>query len=174
MAEETITPPDAWQQVLDYIAAKKRILQQAKRNDYVGDRPDPLANYQATADFLGTTVELVLLGRAFEKMQRVKVLLSGTKAQVSDETIEDTLLDISIIAELIIARRMVLADDKVVSPYEIPNPLGTSMTYDTVTVATNTSQERAPIDNWIGETGHFHKGEMVVCRDEACGVRPAA
>lgn len=84
----------------DALVDTMRQIRIAKQNDYTGGE-GPLANYDATAEFLDTTTELVMLGRLHEKMVRVRNLLGDTDQMVLDERIEDTLLDIANIALLI-------------------------------------------------------------------------
>ncbi len=84
----------------DALVDTMRKIRLAKQNDYTGGE-GPLANYDATAEFLGSTTELVMLGRMHEKMVRVKNLLGDTDQMVMDEKIEDTILDIANIALLI-------------------------------------------------------------------------
>lgn len=72
----------------------------AKKNDYTGGK-DPLANYRAAAALVGLTVEMGMLMRMMEKVQRLSVLLGGTERQVMDETLTDTCIDIAVLAKLI-------------------------------------------------------------------------
>jgi hypothetical protein len=87
--------------------ARMREIHETKRNDYSAGH-SPIHNYETTAQVMGTTPELVMLTRIQEKVIRAANLLGGVEQMVKDESIEDTLLDISNISALIAARRIAI------------------------------------------------------------------
>ncbi len=75
--------------------AKMLDISKRKSNDYTGHKADPFANFRSVETLGICSVETGFLTRMNDKMSRAVSLLSGTKAMVSDESITDTLLDLS-------------------------------------------------------------------------------
>ena len=71
--------------------AKSLKIMKKKNADYCGDS-DPLANFRRVESF-GLSLEQGILVRMSDKMARIGNLLLTT-AQVKDESIEDTLIDL--------------------------------------------------------------------------------
>ena len=85
-------------ELLDYLeAATQRMVSTAKKknNDYAGaEASDPFLNF-TTVERLGiATTEQGLLTRMTDKFMRI-INLTKQEAQVKDETIEDSLIDLS-------------------------------------------------------------------------------
>ena len=67
-----------------------------KNADYTGDSSSPFANFQAVANINICSVETGFIVRMTDKLMRISALSGGGKvAKVSDESIEDTLLDLA-------------------------------------------------------------------------------
>lgn len=81
------------------LCEKEIEIHDKKKAAYTGGG-DPLANYQAAADFAGIHVALVMLSRMQEKMYRLKLVAEGAVSNDGD-TVEDACLDISVIAKLL-------------------------------------------------------------------------
>lgn len=64
----------------------------AKNADYAGN-VDPFANFKAVERLGIASAEMGILTRMTDKLCRVTNILSSGKANVKDESIEDTLLD---------------------------------------------------------------------------------
>jgi hypothetical protein len=90
-------PPDEFDAELDAI----RALHAAKRSDYTAGQEDRLANYRFSAKMMGVPIDRAMFGRLSEKMYRLKSLYEkdGVTA-VADESMDDTLRDIAIVAIL--------------------------------------------------------------------------
>lgn len=85
----------------DALLDRERTIHDAKRNDYTGGL-DPLYNYRKSAEVMGISCALGMVGRLQEKVTRLSVLLrDGAERKVEDEKIADTCIDIAIIAKLI-------------------------------------------------------------------------
>ena len=94
-------PATDFDAIWDSLVGREKSLHDRKKNDYTGDR-DPLYNYATAAKIMGVSTEVAMLGRLMEKLTRLQVLLTdGKQSRVVDESIEDTCLDISVIAKLI-------------------------------------------------------------------------
>ena len=90
--------PDEFRDELDAIYA----LHAAKRSDYTADSEDRLANYRFASEMMGVSIERGMLGRASEKLFRLKSIFEKDgNVKVSDETVQDTLRDIAIICVLL-------------------------------------------------------------------------
>ena len=74
-------------------------LQAAKRNDYAAHL-SPYYNYEKSAEVMGCSTGLAMLGRLNEKVVRLALALKGNKLQV-DESMVDSCRDITILAGLI-------------------------------------------------------------------------
>jgi hypothetical protein len=90
-------------------AGREAALHNAKRNDYTGGK-DPLFNYHTVAQLMNDLCGPIksyearhtMFARLLEKIVRLGVLtMTDTERRVADETIDDTVLDISILAKLI-------------------------------------------------------------------------
>ena len=80
------------------------VLLKKKNNDYATDK-DPFRNFRFS-EIAGVPVEKGIMVRMLDKMSRVSNLLeNGKEAQVRDESIEDTLLDICNYAAILSAYR---------------------------------------------------------------------
>lgn len=76
----------------------------AKNKDYGGG--DPLGNFKTSAESLGISPFKGVLVRASDKWSRISNIVKSGETHVKDETIEDTLLDLSVYCILaIIVRR---------------------------------------------------------------------
>lgn len=84
------------EELLDELGAIAR----HKRSDYTGPNQDPLHNYRASAALAGITAQQSMFGRLCEKVIRVSSIMQNGDIAVKDETINDTLNDIAIIALL--------------------------------------------------------------------------
>lgn len=94
----SVKNPDEFRDELDAIYA----LHAAKRSDYTADSEDRLANYRFSAQMMGVPIERGMLGRASEKLFRLKSIFEKDgNVKVSDETVQDTLRDIAIICVLL-------------------------------------------------------------------------
>jgi hypothetical protein len=80
------------------IQAKQLEITIAKNSDYTGATNDAFANFKqigALVPIIGS-IELGFLTRMSDKMSRIGSFLSKGSLQVKDESVEDTLLDLSI------------------------------------------------------------------------------
>ncbi len=95
--------------LLSFLEEKtKRMLEiaRAKNHDYAGSAPDPFGNFSRVEALGVATTEQGFLVRMTDKMCRVASLLRpGITAQVKDESVEDTLLDLGNYALLLLAYR---------------------------------------------------------------------
>jgi hypothetical protein len=66
-----------------------------KNADYTGDSQDPFANFTLVEAGRICPTETGFLVRMTDKMSRIATLIDGRKAQVTDEAIQDTLLDLA-------------------------------------------------------------------------------
>lgn len=64
----------------------------AKNNDYGGTNKNPYANF-SNSEMVGVPIPKGIMVRMMDKMSRVSTLLEK-EAQVKDEAIEDTLMDL--------------------------------------------------------------------------------
>lgn len=69
-------------------------LTKAKNNDYAGQSNNPFLNFLATEMLGNTTVEQGMIVRMLDKVTRI-INLTKHEAMVRDESIEDTLKDLS-------------------------------------------------------------------------------
>lgn len=77
-------------------AAKMVAVARAKNADYAGASSDPFGNFARVEDLGIATVEQGFLTRMTDKLCRIASLARpGVEAQVKDEAIEDTLLDLA-------------------------------------------------------------------------------
>lgn len=83
---------------------KMQEIHRAKRADYTGGG-DILHNYRTSAKLAGITVGTGMFARMCEKIVRLSVCLPKDGTEVKDETVEDTLLDVAIIAILMLVER---------------------------------------------------------------------
>ena len=68
----------------------------AKKNaDYTGATDDPFANFKTTEHLGICTAEQAFLTRMTDKMTRIATFVKKGTLQVADESVEDTLLDLS-------------------------------------------------------------------------------
>lgn len=95
-----IDPRTRFEQLLDI----ERELQAAKNADYTGGGR-LLANYEEAARATGLKTWQVMLSRIYEKLYRFRMLREKGEGEVEDETLEDTLLDVAILAKLLIIER---------------------------------------------------------------------
>lgn len=65
-----------------------------KNADYTGGSPDPFANFSST-ERLGISTEKGFLTRMNDKMMRLAAYAEGHQMQVSDESVLDTLNDLT-------------------------------------------------------------------------------
>lgn len=91
---------DEFQQQLHEFFAQCKALQQKKRNDYTGTK-SPLFNYEKSAEIMGVSTALGMLGRMQEKVIRLSLALQGNELQTDDESFVDTCRDVAILAGLI-------------------------------------------------------------------------
>ena len=68
-------------------------ISRAKNSDYCGANNDPFKNFRA-CELLGISAEQAILVRMSDKLQRIGTLL-GAEARVSDESVLDSLSDLS-------------------------------------------------------------------------------
>ncbi len=66
-----------------------------KNKDYTGDSVDPFANFRMVEKLGVTDTARGMLVRMSDKFVRICNLIDGRQAQVKDEAIEDTLLDLA-------------------------------------------------------------------------------
>lgn len=92
--------PSTFETYLD----KMRDIHRAKRADYTGGG-DILHNYRTSAKLAGIATGTGMFARLCEKIVRLSVCLPKDGTEVKDETVEDTLLDVSIIALLMLVER---------------------------------------------------------------------
>ena len=87
-------------------------LMMKKNADYAG-KEDPFRNFRAI-ETMGLSVEQGILVRMSDKFSRIGTLLSdqSSEAQVKDESIEDTLLDLINYANILLTFRQVKKQDK--------------------------------------------------------------
>jgi hypothetical protein len=80
--------------LIDMEETFKKCLQTAiaKNNDYGGSNSDPYANFR-NSTIAGVSVEKGIMVRMMDKISRVSTLMEK-EAQVKDEAIEDTLMDL--------------------------------------------------------------------------------
>ncbi len=67
----------------------------AKNSDYTGESVNPFSNFSCVEKLGITTTEIGLLTRMTDKFCRIASLVKKGSFQVRDESIEDTLLDLS-------------------------------------------------------------------------------
>jgi len=77
------------------LCAKMMDITKRKNADYTGKTDDPFANFRRCEQLDICSVEIGFLTRMTDKMARVNALLQNGGAQVKDEAIEDTLLDLA-------------------------------------------------------------------------------
>lgn len=70
-------------------------ITKAKNADYTGKTDDPFANFRRCEQLDICTTEIGFLTRMTDKIARINSLLQNGVAQVKDESIEDTLLDLA-------------------------------------------------------------------------------
>jgi hypothetical protein len=70
-------------------------ITKAKNADYTGKTDDPFANFRCCEQLGICSVEVGFLTRMTDKLSRVNSLLQNGEAQVKDESINDTLLDLA-------------------------------------------------------------------------------
>ena len=87
-------------------------LMMKKNADYAG-KEDPFRNFRAI-ETMGLSVKQGILVRMSDKFSRIGTLLSdqSSEAQVKDESIEDTLLDLINYANILLTFRQVKKQDK--------------------------------------------------------------
>jgi hypothetical protein len=66
-----------------------------KNSDYTGDNGDPFKNFKMVEEFGVATAEQGLFTRMTDKMARLGTFVSGKELQVTDESVIDTLKDLS-------------------------------------------------------------------------------
>lgn len=95
----------------DGILQEMHFIHEAKQADYVGDNPDTLASFRASANLLGVSVSQLILGRCMDKVIRMAILLKrdGYNPAVKDESVRDTALDLAVYGALLVES----IDDKV-------------------------------------------------------------
>lgn len=88
----------------DGILSEMHLLHEAKQADYVGDNPDTLASFRASASLLNVTVPQLILGRCMDKVIRMSILLKRTdyNPAVKDESVRDTALDLATYGALLV------------------------------------------------------------------------
>lgn len=75
---------------------KMHEITRRKNADYTGGASDPFANFQVVENVGVCNVETGFMVRMLDKYMRICALADGTReAQVKDESIEDTLLDLA-------------------------------------------------------------------------------
>lgn len=81
-------------------------LHHKKRSDYTGLTGDILHNYRQSSALAGISMEQGMFARLCEKVVRISSVLSKDgQTEVTDEKLEDTLLDLAIISLLMIIGR---------------------------------------------------------------------
>ena len=80
----------------DKILEYARALRERKNSDYGDGFLKEYNNLQTVSTLLGNTAIYYDLKRKFGRIENI--LLTGNKNKVSDETIEDTLIDLAIIS----------------------------------------------------------------------------
>lgn len=90
----------------DKLLAKMSELHRQKRSDYTGLTGDILHNYRQSSRLAGISMEQGMFARLCEKVIRLSSVYSkGGETEVSDEKIDDTLLDLAVISLLMIIAR---------------------------------------------------------------------
>lgn len=95
----TDSTPDDFPQRVEAYYAECAELQARKRNDYTAGM-SPYYNYEKTAEVMGCSTGLAMLGRLNEKVVRLALALKGNELQVN-ESMVDSCRDITILAGLI-------------------------------------------------------------------------
>lgn len=70
-------------------------ITKAKNSDYTGDSDDPFKNFTLVESFGCVTAEQGFFTRMTDKMARISSFIKQGTLIVKDETVEDTLLDLS-------------------------------------------------------------------------------
>lgn len=72
-------------------------ITKAKNSDYTGTGDDPFANFRVVEEISqgAVSVEAGFLTRMSDKFSRISSFVSGKKLLVKDESVQDTLLDLS-------------------------------------------------------------------------------
>ena len=96
---EFYLPADKFQRRVEAYYEQCAKLQAAKRNDYTANL-SPYYNYEKSAEVMGCSTGLAMLGRLNEKVIRLALALKGNELQVS-ESMADSCRDITILAGLI-------------------------------------------------------------------------
>ncbi len=95
-------PPDRFNQLLMQMSE----LHRRKRSDYTGTTGDILHNYRQSSALAGISLEQGMFARLCEKVVRISSVLSKDgQTEVTDEKLDDTLLDLAIISLLMIIGR---------------------------------------------------------------------
>ena len=68
-------------------------IMRAKNADYCGASEDPFSNFRMVEHLRITSVETGILTRMSDKLARIVALLENKTAEVKDETILDSILD---------------------------------------------------------------------------------
>jgi hypothetical protein len=80
--------------MVDEDNTKSREIMIKKNHDYSGENPeDPMANFNAVEGLLGVSAEVGQMVRIQDKMSRIGNFLKAGNLKVSDESVEDTILD---------------------------------------------------------------------------------
>lgn len=108
-----------------------------KNNDYSGGDPDPFYNFTRVEAVGFATTEQGFLTRMFDKFSRISTFVKKGVLQVSDETVEDTLLDLAnyciLFAGYIRHKKQLAQDAQILIPPGKP-----------LTGLTNLNEARAP------------------------------
>lgn len=93
------------QQYMEFFEAQTKkmlAITRAKNADYTGSGDDPFANF-TRVEVLGIcSTEQGFLTRMFDKFSRITSFVQKGTLQVKDESVEDTLLDLSIYSLLML------------------------------------------------------------------------
>lgn len=81
--------------------AKKLAITKAKNADYTGGSGDPFANFVSVEKLGICTTEVGFLVRMMDKMMRLNSFVQKGVLEVKDESVDDTLSDLSNYADLL-------------------------------------------------------------------------
>lgn len=78
-------------------------LMKRKNADYAGGAKDPFANFKRVSAFDCVTTEQGFFTRMTDKLSRISSFIKNGKLQVQDESVKDTLRDLSVYCLLFMA-----------------------------------------------------------------------
>lgn len=119
---------------------KMKEITKRKNSDYTGNSTDPFANFQSVSKIGICSTEQGFMVRMMDKLMRIRALtVDEQTAQVKDEAIEDTLLDLANYSILLAG--FLRAKNKITkSPYKV----GDTVRFDGMI------GEIAKLDDWVG------------------------